>query len=346
MEKKYQVFVSSTYLDLVEERKEVIQALLELDCMPIGMELFPAADENQWEFIKSVIDDCDYYVLILAGRYGSCADNGVGYTEMEYQYALDIGKPIIAFLHSDPGTIPANMTDTDPQLVEKLGKFRSLAQKKLCKFWKTPTELGGVLGRSIVQLKKRSPAVGWVKADNVPDEGATQEILRLKNQIERLREELAEAQLQTGVEISELAQGDDKFELDVKVKGTFDYYSDFKGSEEIITSSVSWNQIFAELAPLLIDEATENELKVRLNQFLAKFESSVISEFEWYNACESYSCIISRTNFETIIVQLRALNLIQKGKRNRSVKDNSTYWCLTEHGDHVMVGLRAIKKEC
>ena len=63
MEKRYQVFVSSTYTDLKEERRHVTQALMEMDCIPAGMELFPAADEEQWEFIKRVIDDCDYYLL-------------------------------------------------------------------------------------------------------------------------------------------------------------------------------------------------------------------------------------------------------------------------------------------
>jgi hypothetical protein len=69
MDKRYQVFISSTYADLLEERQEVIQALLELDCIPAGMELFPAASEDQWTLIKKVIDDCDYYMAIVAGRY-------------------------------------------------------------------------------------------------------------------------------------------------------------------------------------------------------------------------------------------------------------------------------------
>jgi hypothetical protein len=60
MDKRYQVFVSSTYADLKEERQRVIQALMEMDCIPAGMELFPAADQEQFEFIKRVIDDCDY----------------------------------------------------------------------------------------------------------------------------------------------------------------------------------------------------------------------------------------------------------------------------------------------
>lgn len=60
MEKRYQVFVSSTYENLLEPRQEVMQALLELDCIPAGMELFPAADDDQWTLIKRVIEDCDY----------------------------------------------------------------------------------------------------------------------------------------------------------------------------------------------------------------------------------------------------------------------------------------------
>ena len=65
MDKIYQVFVSSTFEDLQEERKEVMQALLELDCMPAGMELFPASNDDQWTLIKRVIDACDYYLLII-----------------------------------------------------------------------------------------------------------------------------------------------------------------------------------------------------------------------------------------------------------------------------------------
>ena len=65
MDKRYQVFVSSTYADLREERQRAIQTVIKMGCIPAGMELFPAVDEEQFEFIKSVIDDCDYYLLIV-----------------------------------------------------------------------------------------------------------------------------------------------------------------------------------------------------------------------------------------------------------------------------------------
>lgn len=105
MEKKYQAFVSSTYQDLLEERQEVMQALLELDCIPVGMELFPAADDDQWTLIKGLIDDCDYYILIIGGRYGSTHKSGISYTQMEYEYALSKQIPIISFLPKTPDNI-------------------------------------------------------------------------------------------------------------------------------------------------------------------------------------------------------------------------------------------------
>src|SRR5262245_7703854 len=102
MNKRYQVFVSSTFADLKDERRSVIQTLMEMDCIPSGMELFPAADEEQWTFIKRVIDDCDYYLLIIGGRYGSTTSDGISYTEMEYDYAVSKGMRVIALVHESP----------------------------------------------------------------------------------------------------------------------------------------------------------------------------------------------------------------------------------------------------
>ena len=138
MEKRYQVFVSSTYTDLIEERAEVMQALLELDCIPSGMELFPAASDEQWNWIKRVIDESDYYLVIVGGRYGSISEKTeLSFTEMEYHYAVEIDKPVIGFLHENPGKIPADKTEDSPENRKKLEHFKSVVQTKLCKYWET-----------------------------------------------------------------------------------------------------------------------------------------------------------------------------------------------------------------
>ena len=75
-----------------------MHALLELDCIPAGMELFPAANDDQWTVIKEVIDECDYYIVIVAGKYGSVGRDGISYTEKEYRYAIETNKPVLVFL--------------------------------------------------------------------------------------------------------------------------------------------------------------------------------------------------------------------------------------------------------
>src|SRR5438477_3418846 len=122
-EKRYQAFVSSTFQDLQEERQEVIQALLELDCIPSGMGLFPAANQDQWDLIKRVIDDCDYYIVIIAGRYGSRARSGKSYTEMEFDYALSRGKSVIGFFHANPDNLPGTKLEKTDEARHRLVLF-------------------------------------------------------------------------------------------------------------------------------------------------------------------------------------------------------------------------------
>lgn len=52
MSKRYQIFISSTFDDLKAERNAVSQSILSLDHFPAGMELFVAADEEHFSYIK------------------------------------------------------------------------------------------------------------------------------------------------------------------------------------------------------------------------------------------------------------------------------------------------------
>lgn len=171
MEKRYQVFVSSTYADLKEERHHVIQALIELDCIPAGMEFFPATDEEQFSFIKRIIDDCDYYLVIVGGRYGSTTSEGMSYTEKEYDYAIEKKLKVIAFLHKNLEEIPVGKLDIDPELRARLTAFRDkLSSNRLVKFWTKADELPGLVALSLTNAIKRFPAVGWVRANAVANE--------------------------------------------------------------------------------------------------------------------------------------------------------------------------------
>lgn len=160
MDKIYRVFISSTYDDLIEERKEVTQALLEMNCFPTGMELFQASNDTQWELIKRVIDSCDYYVVIIAGRYGSIhEETKKSYTQMEYEYALESGIPVLGFIRKDLTSLPHNKVDNLPQVK----RFIKMVKQKEVRYWSNPHELAGAVSRAMHHAMENYPRIGWVR---------------------------------------------------------------------------------------------------------------------------------------------------------------------------------------
>lgn len=343
IEKRYQVFVSSTYADLQDERQEVMQALLELDCIPAGMELFPAANEDQWSLIKRVIDDCDYYIVIIAGRYGSLGPDSLSYTEMEYRYALDKGKPVIGFVHKSPGSLVVDRCEASEDGKRKLEAFRTYVQKKMCRFWESPADLGSQVSRSLVKLIKTTPAVGWVKGDLVPELPAAEEILRLRKRIEELEAGLQAARTEAPEGTASLAQGEDTVDVRFNFKASPTGHSyDATGYHHRLTTT--WNAIFAAVSPLMIHEVSDRDFTDQVSGFI---RDSVIEDLRKSKELKGLKLLafeVDDTEFQTVKVQLRALGLITKSTKPRSVKDTDTYWTLTPYGDTVMTRLRAIRK--
>jgi hypothetical protein len=343
MDKRYQVFISSTYADLQEERQEVTQALLELDCIPAGMELFPAASEDQWTLIKQVIDDCDYYMVIVAGRYGSIGPDGLSYTEMEYRYALNAGKPIIGFVHRNPGALASNRCEYTEEGKGKLSEFRDLVQKKMCRFWESPADLGSQVSRSLVKLIKSNPGIGWVRGDLVADESATEEILGLRRRIEELEQELLASRTHGPEGTRGLAQGEDTFEINYVFIASPSQYS-HDGDEFNSRVNLEWDEIFAAISPLMINEATEGQMTKAINELISQMTVVDLAKAEDFKSLDLMNFRIDSDDFQTIKIQLRALGLIAKSTRKRSLMDKATYWTLTPYGDTVMTRLRAIQR--
>lgn len=341
-DKRFQVFVSSTFDDLKAERQEVIHALLELDCIPSGMELFPAANEDQWTLIKKVIDDCDYYVVIVAGRYGSVDSEGMSYTEKEYRYALERGKPIIAFLHRDPGSIPDKLTEKLPANKTRLEDFRKLCREKTCKQWETPADLGSVVSRSLIQLMKAHPAIGWVRADSVAGPEATEEILRLRKRVDELENDLQSARTSPPKGTDTLCQGNDQ----VKIAYSFDavnrQYNETSYSDSF---RPSWNSLFAAIAPVLIQEATDGAIQKAMNAFIERSNEPRLTKIKEFKLHTLREFRVEQSDFQTMKVQLLALGLMKKSTRPRSLRDIAAYWTLTPYGETVMTQLRAIHRK-
>ena len=158
--KKYQIFVSSTYKDLIEERSIAINTIMQLGHIPAGMEMFSATGSPQLETIKPLIDESDYYLIILGGKYGSInRKTGLSYTEMEYDYAIEHGKRIIAFVHEDPENLPASLREKTNRSRTRYERFRSkLLSDKLVKMWKNQIDLTQSLATSISVVISQYPS--------------------------------------------------------------------------------------------------------------------------------------------------------------------------------------------
>ena len=163
---KHQVFISSTYADLSIERKQVLDILLMADCIPAGMEAFVATDDEQFNVIKRVIDLCDYYILIIGKRYGSVNEStGLSYTEMEYNYAINKGIPVLVFAIDDSVKLDSDRIEVDDIKRGKLAQFKNRAMKnRLASIWRDSSDLMGKVAIAIMKAKSEIHMPGWVRA--------------------------------------------------------------------------------------------------------------------------------------------------------------------------------------
>lgn len=172
VKKKYQVFISSTYRDLIEERAAVTQCLLKMGCIPVGMEQFPASDMNQMEYIKMMLDDCDYYILILAGKYGSLDSDGVGFTEKEYDYAIANNIPVMSILVKDIGKLESEKCEETDKGRTLLKNFRDkVSKRKMVDFYTDIGSLTTAVSTAMHLCVQKFPAKGWIRGEST--NGAT-----------------------------------------------------------------------------------------------------------------------------------------------------------------------------
>lgn len=171
MEKKYQIFISSTYEDLKEERNAAIRAILTMNQFPIGMEMFCAANEEQWKIIKETIDSSDYCILIIGNRYGSIEEKtDISYTEKEFDYAIERGIPVLAYIVDEDVKVQVSMDEIESDVKRsKLANFKEKVKdsKRYVKFWKNKDDLEKLISQSISKHVIGSDRPGWIRTSDI-----------------------------------------------------------------------------------------------------------------------------------------------------------------------------------
>ncbi|MBI5252423.1 MAG: DUF4062 domain-containing protein [Desulfomonile tiedjei] len=104
MGRRLRVFISSTMMDLANERDLVCRRLREFNFEPVNAEGWLPSGTGTWDEIASKIAGSDVLLLILGERYGWIPMNGpqsglgLSVTHLEYREANQRGLPTLPFL--------------------------------------------------------------------------------------------------------------------------------------------------------------------------------------------------------------------------------------------------------
>ncbi len=330
MDKKYQIFVSSTYVDLKEERDQVIKAILEMGHIPVGMEMFSAADEEQWKIIQRQIDVSDYYVVITAHKYGSVTPEGISYTEKEYDYAVSQKVPALGFVLNDGIAWTPNMMEQDVALKTKLESFINKVKARPVNFWSDKKDLHAQVSIALMKTMQTQPRTGWVRGDQVEaSPNLVAELTRLSQENAQLRMSLAAADAES------LANHENEHQK------LFDILS--RNERNVTVKHKTKNQwkegvksnlldIFKAIAPSIIGESDTQMMSANIAVYIGDLD---------YN--ENYPVPVN--HFNAWIADFVALKLIEPSKRKHKVSDTKDYWSLTEEGIDFLGSIRKLELE-
>ena len=321
--KKYQIFVSSTYEDLKKERDQVIKAILEMGHIPVGMEMFSAADEQQWEIIKKQIDESDYYVVIVAHRYGSM-DGEVSFTEKEYDYAVSKDIPVLGFVIEPEVEWLEKWKENNSTIGRRLEAFKAKITLKMVSHWENE---GDLYGKCVVALGKTfntQPRDGWVRSSQTNTTEMVNEITRLSRENGELRRQISEVQhaeeSQHDNQVNKIidALRLNKRMIHVWLKGQEDWG---EGIEADLL------QIFETIGPDMIDEASYNTLAASL---ALRFSETPYRE-DWP---------VPRNFVKGYIADMVSLDLVTTSSKRHGANDTAAYWTLTDFGREVFSRIR------
>ncbi len=156
----FRIFVSSTYIDLINYRHAAEKAINDQKQKYEGMEYMGAMDKEPVAACLDLVEQCDLFIGIYAWRYGHVPDTSdISITELEYRHAKQLEKPCLCYLVDKeqpwkPGFIE------DGEAGDKLNTFKAGLTKEVVR--STFTESADLLYKIARDLSN------WL-AENRPD---------------------------------------------------------------------------------------------------------------------------------------------------------------------------------
>jgi len=196
--RKLQIFLSSTYEDLIDERLAAMEAVLAAGHIPAAMEQFSAGDETALERIKVWIEESDAFILILGGRYGSIEpQSGKSYVQLEYEYAQEKKKPFFALVvsekHHEQRVKERGLAIDEREHQDKYKEFKTVVKERLCGLWNDRKDIKAAILQKLPEWAQRSELVGWVRGEAEANPEVMNELARLSRENNELRAKASSA---------------------------------------------------------------------------------------------------------------------------------------------------------
>jgi nucleoside 2-deoxyribosyltransferase len=260
LDKRYQVFISTSGKDMQPERMTLSQTLVGMGFFSWGLE---QRTPLSTAFARRQIDDCDYVVILLGSQYGEQSVSGVGYMHLEYIYAVTKQKPIIVFMHDDPDSRDVSLHDEKPELKAKFKEFRKLLQNEVDQVftYRSLRDLELAVRSNMSQMLERYPVQGWVRPQNT--QALHDEIDRLKNKLVQLETESGKRQIDPFLTIPKVSMHEN-FSFEYRMHA----YQDGNFKELKINKTLTWAQLLSILGNHFTNPTPEEFFTKGVNDYL------------------------------------------------------------------------------
>lgn len=282
---------------------------------------------------QRLIDACEYFVILLGGRYGTLSPLGLSFPHREYIFAATRRKPVLALIHDQPLGLPDDAREATREGQVRRDDFARLLENKVLTYrWRETAELTELMGQVMPAMMREYPTPGWVRADRMASGDETRALREQLAALEKEREML----LGGGRSVARnLARGSDR----VALAYSCDVFEGGDCKQAMTRRELNWDGIFACVAPLMLEPVVEPVLRKALEEHIAQQAlRDVRAEFPKAHAVRNVT--LTDQAFNQIKVQLRALGLIARATGPGA----GVQWRLTAQGDATMSQLVAQRR--
>lgn len=189
-------FISSTFVDLYEDRSVVAKALRSRGLNVNALDIRPASSQSSKKEILNGIRESDFVISIIGDRFGSILKSMTGsdtqsITWWEYATAIKLGKPVIAYFKNVDLTDPTNHDDRDDSDYQKkrvlFERFKKIVTNSHNpSFYTDPYDLSDQIDKSLISIYRAG-----VKDLSLKNSELASKVYRLEAEISAIRSKIS-----------------------------------------------------------------------------------------------------------------------------------------------------------